>query len=246
MLVLLWVLLFLAGACLILLMPGIWGKQIYNTYRDPRPVNCPETHAPVSVRFNALRAAITGLNGHPNLQLRDCTRWPERADCGQECIPEAERNAPVTTTTLDRQPRMRIPYLPVLMAAAVAWVLGMAWHSEYLFRSKWMVALNLSDRQTRDLVELWSPHLISVAACLLFAYGVAWVINWLGPRTVLLGIRVSVSLWLVLAAAIMVATRSTLPHELLWIEGPYTFLAALLAGGIIGGVPRRGFLKETE
>ena len=246
MLVLLWVLLFLVGACLILLMPAIWGKQIYSTYREPRTVNCPETHSPVSVRFNALRAAITGLSGHPNLRLRDCTRWPERADCEQDCIPDAEGNTPSQDVAADPAPARRIPHLPVLIAAAAAWVLGMAWHSEYLFRAKWMAALNLSDRQTRDLAELWSPHLISVAACLLFAYGVAWVINWLGTRTLLLGIRVSVSLWLVLAAAIMVATRSTLPGELLWIEGPYTFLAALLMGAIIGGVPRRVFLKETE
>jgi len=245
MLVLFWVLLFLAGACLILLMPALWGKQLYNTYRGVRAVNCPETHAPVSVRFNALRAAITGLSGPPKLRLRNCSRWPEREDCGQECIPDAVRNAPAQDAA-GSLTKKRIPHLPVLIAAAAAWVLGLAWHSEYLFRPRWMAALNLTDRQTRDLVELWTPHLLTVAACLLFAYGTAWVMNWLGARGLLQGIRVAVSLWLVMAAAIMIAARSAIPRELLWIEGSYTFLAVVLMGAIIGRLPRRLFLKDSE
>ena len=245
MLVLLWVLLFLVGACLILLMPALWGKQLYNTYHDARTVNCPETHAPVSVRFNALRAAITGLSGPPRLRLVDCSRWPERADCGQECIPDAARSAPaaeVEATTSGKT----FPHLPVLIATAAAWVLGLAWHSEYLFRPRWMAALSLTDRQTRDLVALWSPHLLTVGACLLFAYGVAWVINWLGTRGLLLGVRVAVSLWLVTAAVILLAARSAIPRDLLRIEGSYTLLAALLVGVIIGRLPRRVFLKDSE
>ena len=43
----------------------------------------------------------------------------------------------------------RVVHLPVLLAGAAAWVLGMAWHSEYLFRPRWMMALGLSDAQTR-------------------------------------------------------------------------------------------------
>ena len=81
--------LFLVGICLILLLPTVWAGQTYRIYRDDRTVNCPETHAPVSVRFNALRAAWSSLSGPPKLRLADCTRWPERADCGQECIPDA-------------------------------------------------------------------------------------------------------------------------------------------------------------
>jgi len=243
MLVLLWVVLFLAGACLILLMPALWGRQIYNTYRGTRAVNCPETHAPVSVRFNAFRAAVTGLSSHPDLRLVDCTRWPERADCGQECIPEA-RSAPAGAVTVMPSAGRKIPHLPTLIAAAAAWVLGMVWHSEYLFRSKWMAAIGLSDFRTRELAEMWFPHLLTVVACLLFAYAVALLMAWLNARTLLLGLRVAASLWLLIAAAVMVAARSLLPRELLWIEGPYTLLASALVGLIAGGVPRRVFLKD--
>lgn len=244
MLLLFWLILLLVGACLILLMPALWGKEIYNSYHDPRTVNCPETHAPVSVRFDALRAAITGLTGPPKLRLEDCSRWPERAGCGQECIPDAVRSAPAQVVPIAPPAAPRVFHLPVLVAAAAAWVLGMAWHSEYLFRPQWMAALNLSDRQTRDLAEMWAPHLLTVGACLLFAYGVAWIMSWLRDRSLFLGIRVAVSFWLLMVAILLATTRVTIPNDLLWIEGIYTFLAALLIGAVVGGVPRRIFLKD--
>jgi hypothetical protein len=246
MLLLFWALLLLVGACLILLMPALWGKQIYNSFHDPRTVNCPETHALVVVRFDALRAAITGLTGPPKLRLADCSRWPVHADCGQDCIPDALRSTPAQAVPFASSQAKKIPHLPVLIAAGAAWVLGMAWHSEYLFRPQWMSALGLSDRQTRDLAEMWSPHLLTVGGCLLFAYGVAWIMNWLGARSIFFGIRVALSLWLVMVAALMLTTRYLVPQQLIWIEGGYTLLAALLIGAIAGGLPRRVFVRDSE
>jgi hypothetical protein len=246
MLLLFWVLFFLVGACLILLMPALWGKHIYNSYRGVRTVNCPETQAPVLVRFDALRAAITGLSGTTKLRLADCSRWPVRADCGQECIPEATRATPALAVSVAPPKTKRIAHLPVLLAAGASWVFGMAWHSEYVFRSQWMTALGLSDRQTRDLARMWTPHLLTAAACLLFAYGVAWFMSWLGARSLLLGVRVSLSLWLVISAALMVMTRVLVPRELIWIEGGYTLLAAILVGAIVGAVPRRILLRDSD
>jgi len=246
MLLLFWAVLLLVGACLILLMPALWGKQIYNSYRGVRTVNCPETHAPVTVRFDAFRAAITGLSGRPKLRLEECSRWPVHADCAQECIPDAVRATPAAAVPMVTPQAKRIPHLPVLIAAAAAWVFGMVWHSEYLFRAQWMAALDLSDRRTRDLAGMWTPHLMTVAACVLFAYAVAWTMAWLATRSIFLGVRVSVSLWLVIAAVIVLSTRSMVPQQLIWIEGVYTFVASVLIGVIVGGVPRRVFLRDSD
>jgi len=235
-------LLFLVGTCLLLLLPALWAEQTYHTYRAGRTVNCPETHAPVSVRFNALRAAWSSLSGSPNLRLADCTRWPERADCGQECIPDAlcAKAAPGVDNVPWRT--RRVVHLPVLLAGAAAWVLGMAWHSQYLFRPQWAAAIGLSDPQTQTLARALAPHLLSVGACLLFAYGVAGLLRGLGSRTLTHGVEVAVALWLVIFAAILAAlmavTSSPVAPGLLWIEGGYTFLGALLIGAIVGGVPR--------
>jgi len=246
MLLLFWVLLFVVATCLILLMPALWGKQIYNTYRGARTVNCPETRAPVEVRFDALRAAFTSLSGKPKLRLADCSRWPVHADCGQECIPDAEKSAPIPVVRAALPQKNRICHLPVLLAAAAAWVLGMAWHSEYLFRPQWMNAMNLSKHYTRVLAEMWMPHLLTAAACLLFAYAVSALVAWLGRRTLFSGIQIALSLWVVVVAAIMVATKSEVAPQLMWIEGGYSFLGALLVGAIVGAVPRRVFVKDDE
>jgi hypothetical protein len=238
--------LFLVGACLILLLPALWGEQIYHRYREGRPVNCPETHAPVSVRFNALRAAWSSLAGSPKLRLADCTRWPERADCGQECIPDAVRAQP--TPMVDHVPwrTRRVVHLPVLLAGVAAWVLGMAWHSQYLFRPRWAMALGLSDPQTLTLARMLAPHLLSAGACVLFAYGVAGLLRWLGSRTLTHGLEVAAALWLALGAVLMAVTWSRVAPGLLWIEGGYTFLGALLIGAIVGGVPRWVIAGDPE
>ena len=70
--------------------------------------------------------------------------------------------------------------------------------------------------------------------------------NWLGPRSLFRGLQVALALWMVMAAGLLATTRYTVPQDLLWIEGVYTLLAALLIGAIVGGVPRRIFLKDSE
>jgi hypothetical protein len=252
MLLLFGLFLFLVGVCLILLLPALWGERIFRTYREGRTVDCPETHAPVSVRFNALRAVWTGLAGPPKLRLADCTRWPERADCGQECIPDAVEARPasslnqVSLNQVSSWRTRRVVHLPVLLAGAAAWVLGMAWHSQYVFRPRWMTALGLSDPQTQALARMLAPHLLSAGACILFAYGVAGLLRGLGSRTLTHGVEVAAALWVVIFAALMAVTSSRAVPDLLWIEGGYTFLGALLIGAIVGGVPRWVIVGDPE
>ena len=52
-----WFLLFVVGACLIFLMPALWGREIYKHYRGSRAVMCPATHRQVAVSFDAFHAA---------------------------------------------------------------------------------------------------------------------------------------------------------------------------------------------
>ena len=53
-------------------------------------VTCPETETQVGVDVDAKYAAITGTLGSGSLRLTDCTRWPEKKDCGQECLAQLE------------------------------------------------------------------------------------------------------------------------------------------------------------
>ena len=62
----------------------------YRRYRGTRVVTCPETRKTVAVEVDAAHAAVTDLAGAPDLRLKSCSRWPERQDCGQECLAELE------------------------------------------------------------------------------------------------------------------------------------------------------------
>ena len=232
-----WLLLFLVGTSLFLLMLLPWGLRIYSYYRGSRAVTCPETRQQVAVRFDALHAAVAGLMGRPALRLADCTRWPMRVDCGQEYVREALRTAPYTKGEVDLPKTKQIYHLPVLAAAFAAWVLGALWHSQHLLRTRWMQAAGLSQPDVQQIVVWWTPHLLSAAACLLFAYGVAWLLAWRGRKGAWQGIITSAFLWFAVATASLAATGlAGMPADLLRIEAAYTFLASIVVGSIIGGL----------
>ena len=62
----------------------------YFRMRGSRVVTCPENHETVAVQVDAGYAARTAAAGHERLRLESCTRWPEKAGCGQECLKQIE------------------------------------------------------------------------------------------------------------------------------------------------------------
>jgi hypothetical protein len=62
----------------------------YRRFQGTRVVACPETKAPAAVAVDAIHAALTAVLGPPRLRLKRCSRWPERRDCGQECLAQIE------------------------------------------------------------------------------------------------------------------------------------------------------------
>jgi hypothetical protein len=55
-------------------------------FRGSRVITCPENRRPAGVVVDARHAAATALGSAPELRLSSCSRWPERAGCGQECL----------------------------------------------------------------------------------------------------------------------------------------------------------------
>jgi len=62
----------------------------YFRMRGARVVACPENQQTVAVRVDAGHAALAAAGGHQRLRLESCTRWPEKAGCGQECLKQIE------------------------------------------------------------------------------------------------------------------------------------------------------------
>lgn len=62
--------------------------ETYMKYRRQMLVTCPENHKTAAVRVDAMNAVKETLYGRESLRLSNCSRWPERADCGQDCLSE--------------------------------------------------------------------------------------------------------------------------------------------------------------
>jgi len=62
----------------------------YVALRGDRVVACPENDQTVAVRVDAARAALGSVVGGSEWMLESCTRWPEKAGCGQECLKQIE------------------------------------------------------------------------------------------------------------------------------------------------------------
>lgn len=60
--------------------------------RGKRLVTCPETKKTVAVEVDAVDAARKAMWGNVEIHLKDCTRWPERQNCGQECLSQVKEN----------------------------------------------------------------------------------------------------------------------------------------------------------
>jgi hypothetical protein len=71
----------------------VFGRRLalaWTRYRGTRVVVCPENRELVAVEVDAKHAAFTASQGRADLRLDTCTRWPEKAGCGQECLGQIE------------------------------------------------------------------------------------------------------------------------------------------------------------
>jgi hypothetical protein len=74
------------------LLVVVLGRVAYQwiVFRRRRLIDCPENRRPAGVQLDAWHAAWTSVGKTPGLRLSACTRWPERAGCGQQCLSQIE------------------------------------------------------------------------------------------------------------------------------------------------------------
>ena len=98
-----------------------------------------------------------------------------------------------------------------------------------------MEAAGLTQAQVKELVWWLSPQLLAAAICLLFAYGVGWLVAVMHRKGILRGIAMAMAL----AGGVLIATCfeiARLPRELLAIEASYVLMTTLMVGAIVGGL----------
>ena len=59
-------------------------------YRGARVIICPENQRAAGITVAAGRVAARSIASQPRLELSSCSRWPEKAGCGQECLHQVE------------------------------------------------------------------------------------------------------------------------------------------------------------
>jgi hypothetical protein len=84
--------LLIVAAAAVAALYWIWrtAGSAYLKFRGPSVITCPENRQPAGVNVDARHAAATAVSGRPDLRLSTCSRWPERADCGRECLRQIE------------------------------------------------------------------------------------------------------------------------------------------------------------
>lgn len=81
------------GVLLVLVSSTIYGPPLFKAARTylalcgSRNHTCPETKRDARIQINAARAGWSVLTGGiADIQVKNCTRWPDRRGCGQGCI----------------------------------------------------------------------------------------------------------------------------------------------------------------
>ncbi len=80
------------GTLLVLAAGWVIGSVVRSwwKYRGERVVRCPENQRPAGVHVDAGHAGLTAIGRSAELRLASCSRWPERAGCGQQCLAQIE------------------------------------------------------------------------------------------------------------------------------------------------------------
>lgn len=82
--------LFFIGAFILTGLPLALSVQNYYRNRGRRLVPCPDSGRPAEVEADSEFAFMTALRGVEHSRLQACSRWPEKGDCGQECLEQLE------------------------------------------------------------------------------------------------------------------------------------------------------------
>lgn len=84
------IVLFFLGAVLVTGLPVALSLQNYYKNRGRLSVTCPDSGESVDVEVDHKFAFWTALRGQEHSRLQSCSRWPEKGDCGQECLQQIE------------------------------------------------------------------------------------------------------------------------------------------------------------
>ncbi len=226
--------LLLLTALLTILMPMLYAGEVYRLRRGLRRVTCPETKKRAAVEIDALHCAATSLTGTEYMRLTDCSRWPEKKHCGQECVYEL-----FEPQELPSAAPPALPHAAVWVGTGAAWLLGAFWYADPVFGRAWMQLHGLSQEAARARAETVTPYLVPAAGFLLLGYVIALAERVAGR----LGMVRAIALGVAGGAAFLVldqVLQRVLPGDWLalsWVEMTYALAGSALTAAVVSGWP---------
>lgn len=62
----------------------------YHSEPKKKAIVCPETKMPAAIEVDRRHALVTLLKGTKELKVKDCSRWPDRLACDEDCLAQLE------------------------------------------------------------------------------------------------------------------------------------------------------------
>ncbi len=178
------------------------------------------------MRFNANKVARTSLLGPRLIELEDCGRWPEKADCPQDCIPEAVEQNPADTFAIN--------HIGVILTGLLSWAASGALRYSPVAR-EWMAGGGYSRTEFWDRVGYRAPVFIGLIGLVITAYVVTWLMRHANRHGIVGGLTTGILLWIALIGL-------TLPEAFFGLNvrefalNSVAMLVALVLQGVILGI----------
>ncbi len=69
---------------------GVRFGRAYFRLKGTRVVTCPADQSTAAVEVNTRKAATAAVFGSPSFSLTACSHWPERHQCGRQCLSQID------------------------------------------------------------------------------------------------------------------------------------------------------------
>lgn len=230
-----WILFLICGAAVLFAFPGILWLELRRSYGGPRSVTCPETHSQVTIGLNRDKAAKS-LFGPRVVEVESCTRWPERKDCPQDCVPEA--------LTLNPTDTFAINHTGVVLAALTSWAAsGLLRYSP--FARELMASIGLPEARFWERIGMRFPVIVGFFGLLFTAYVFTWIVRHTQQTGVLHSLTTGGLIWLAVVGITIPETLHSIPARIFALNALAMLIALVVQGILIGllVVPKRSGIK---
>ena len=220
-----WFLLLLCGIAVLFAFPGALWLEIRRMYGGTRTVTCPDNRDQVMVYLNAKKAA-NALFGPRKIEIAGCSRWPEKGDCAQGCVPEAiSKNPPA---------EFSINHPAVFLTALVSWgASGVLRYSP--FAREWMAAAGFPPAEFWARIGVRYPVIVGFFGLLAMAYVFTFVMRHTNQTGLAQSMLTASLLWLGVVGITIPETFFFVPFRVFALDA-LAMLIALLVQGVLVGV----------